>query len=114
PDAPERRVHRLPLPALLLELLPAARRDAVVLAPPAAVRDLPARLDVAEALEPVQHRVQHPVGPLQPAPGELADALQDGVAVAVALRQDGKHQRRRRGRDEVLVDLHASSPGTYT
>src|SRR5688572_28276806 len=47
PDAPQRRVHRLPLPAFLGELSPAPGCEPVVLATMAVVRDFPARLDVA-------------------------------------------------------------------
>src|SRR5262249_21257604 len=50
PDARQRSVHRLPLPAFLGELIPALRRDPVVLAAPAAFGDFPPRLDVAEPL----------------------------------------------------------------
>src|SRR6185436_13830006 len=106
PDTPQRRVHRLPLPALLDELRAASRRDAVVLAAAAALGDLPLRLDVAEALEPMQDGIKHPVRPLQVPPGEIADSLEDGVAVAVPFGQDGQHDRGRGGGYQVLVDRH--------
>src|SRR5262245_12552404 len=111
PDAAQRRVDRLPLLALGGELLAAARRDAVVLAPASALRGLPAGFDVGQALEAMQHRVEHPVGPLDAAGGELADALQDGVAVAVALRQDRQDDRSRRSGHQVLADrrMHGST-----
>ena len=38
---------------------------------------------VPEAAESVEQRVDHGVGPLEPAPGELAFALEDRVAVAL-------------------------------
>ena len=60
----------------------------------------------------MEQRVEHPVGPLELAPGERTYPLQDGVAVALALRQDREHERRRRGRDQVLVDVHARLHGS--
>ena len=56
----------------------------------------------------MEQRVEHPVGPLELAAGERAHALEDRVAVALTLRQDREHERGRRGRDEVLVDVHGS------
>ena len=43
---------------------------------------------MAQPFEPVQERVEHAVGPLHAAPGELADALEDRVPVQVAVRED--------------------------
>ena len=39
--------------------------------------------------------------------GEVLDPLEDGIAVAVPLGQDGEDQGGGRGGDQVLVDLHA-------
>src|SRR6185436_14669462 len=68
--------------------------------------NLPPCRDVAEALEPMQDGIEHPVRPLQMPAGELAHALQDGVAIAVPLRQDGQHERGGGGGYQVLVDRH--------
>src|SRR5262245_4788768 len=115
PDPPQRVVDRLPLSLLLGELRAALRGDPVVLAPAAALRDLPARLDVAEALESMQDGVEHPVRPLHASAGDLADALEDRVAVAVRLGEDRENDRGRGRGDQILVDLHvtASVPRTY-
>src|SRR5690606_25359616 len=108
PDVPERLVHGLPLLTLLGELRPALRREAIVLPLAARLRLPPPALDVTLALETVEHRVEHAVGPLQLAAGKLAHALEDRVAVGVVLGQDGEDQRRGGGRDEVFVDVHGS------
>ena len=60
----------------------------------------------------MEERVEHPVGPLQLARRERAHPLQDGVAVALALGQDREHERSRRGRDEILVDVQAAPRGS--
>ena len=60
----------------------------------------------------MEQRIEHPVGPLQLAAGELADALQQCVAVALALGQDRQHEWGRRSRHQVLVDVHARPPMT--
>src|SRR5919206_5303437 len=106
PDASQRCVHRLPLPALLGELSSAPGRDPVVLATAPALRNFPPRLDVAEALEPMQNGVEHPVRPLHAPPGQLPNSLKDGVAVAVLFGQDRQDDRRRGSGYQVLVDLH--------
>ena len=77
----------------------------VVLATAAALGDLPARLDVAEPLEPMQNGVEHPVRPLHASAGQLADALEDRVPVAVLVGQDRQDDRGRGGGDQILVDL---------
>ena len=79
----EGRVHRLPLLALLGELRPALGGDRVVLTAPAALGDFPPRLDVSEPLESVQNGVEHSVRPFHASFGELPNALEDRVAVAV-------------------------------
>src|ERR671920_136293 len=110
PDAPQRRVHRLPLPAFLRELSPAPGRDPVVLATAAALRNFPSRLDVAEPLEPVQSRVEHPVRPLHATSGQLPNSLEDGVSVAVLFGQDRQDDWGRGSGYQVLVDLHDFTP----
>ena len=60
----------------------------------------------------MQQRIEHPVGPLELAVGQLAHPLEDRVAVALALGEDRQHERRRRRRDEVLVDAHRPPPMT--
>src|SRR4030095_11735740 len=44
--------------------------------------------------------------PRRRAPRRLGSALEDGVAVALALAEDGQDQRSGRGGDEVLADVH--------
>src|SRR5439155_23923302 len=65
PDSPQCAVHGLPLLPLGGELRSAFFRDPVVLAPAAVLGRAPLRRDITLALEPVQHGIQHPVGPLQ-------------------------------------------------
>src|SRR5215217_4755222 len=110
PDAPQRSIHRLPLPAFLGELSPAPGRDPVVLAAAAALRNFPPRLDVAEPLEPMQNGVEHPVRPLHAPSGQLPNSLEDGVAVAVLFGQDRQDDRGRGSGYQVLVDLHDFTP----
>src|SRR5690606_28829982 len=76
----------------------------IVLPSPPRFRFFPSGLDEAGTLEAMEYGIEHPVGPLQLAPGQLTNPLQDGVAVAVPFGQDGENQRRRRRRDEILVD----------
>src|SRR5215210_2485844 len=106
PDAPQRGVHRLPLPVFLGELSQAPWRDAVVLATAAALRDFPPGLDVAEPLEPMQNGVEHPVRPLHASSGQLRNPLEDGVTVAVLFGKDRQDDRRRGSGYQVLVYLH--------
>src|ERR671914_2054677 len=106
PDASQRCVHGLPLPAFLRELSPAPGRDPVVLATAAALRNFPPRLDVAEPLEPMQNGVEHPVRPHHVPSGQLPNSLEDGVAVAVLFGQDPQDHRGRGSGYQVLVDLH--------
>ena len=65
PDAPQGSVHGLPLLPLGGELRPAFFGDPVVLAPAAVLGRRPLRDDMSLALESVQHRIEHAVGPLQ-------------------------------------------------
>ena len=58
----------------------------------------------------MEQRIEHPVGPLELAAGKLTHPLQECVAVALALGQDRQHERRRRGRDQILVDVHTRLP----
>src|SRR5687768_2209505 len=106
PDVSQRRVDRLPLLPLLGELRATLGSDAVVLALASRLRGSPLPFDVTLALEPVQHRIEHPVGPLELPPGQLAHPLQDRVAVRVPLGDDREDQRSGRGSYQVLVDFH--------
>src|SRR5262245_54817885 len=83
PDLLEGAYDRVPLPALLRELRQPGTRDAVVLPPPLPGDRLPAGLHVPKPLEPVQQRVQQPLGPVQLPAGQLVDTPEDGVSVAV-------------------------------
>ncbi len=84
PDLPQRVCDDGPLLLPVGECLPARRRDRVVLAPAPGVGRTPRRRDVAEPLESVQQRVEHPVRPLHATARELTHALEDRVAVQVA------------------------------
>ena len=105
----ESRVHRLPLPALLGQLGPSTIGDPVVLSTPAGIRGLPPRFYMAKALESMKDGIEHSVRPLHPPPRQLPHPLKDGVAIAIALGQDGQNNGGRRGGDQVFVDLHSST-----
>ena len=62
--------------------------DRVVPAPAAFRWRPPLRGHVAEPVQAVEQRVEHPVGPLHLAVGQLTDPLQDRVPVALAVGQD--------------------------
>src|SRR6478736_6533310 len=104
PHLLQRMAHDGPLPALLGEGGLAAAAQPVVLAGPAAGGGAPRRLDVAETLEAMEERIQHPVAPLQLAVRQLADAPEDRVPVRLAVREDPEDERRRGRRDEVFAD----------
>ena len=57
------------------------------------------------ALEPVQHGIEHAVGPLQVPARQLCDPLDDGVAVTVAFGQDGQHERRGGSSNQVFTHV---------
>ena len=87
-------VDRSPLLAMVGELFAAGSGDSVILAAPPRLGRPPFRRHQALSLEAMEDRVKHAVGPLQVAAGELADTLDNGVAVAVALSQNGEDKRR--------------------
>ena len=89
-----------------VELRPAFSRDPVVLAPAAVFGRGPLRRDETLALEPVEHGIEHAVGPLQVPARQLGHSLDDGVAVAVAFGKDGEHERRGGRRNQVLAHVH--------
>src|SRR5690349_19563931 len=91
----------------MIEVLHAGPGQLVVLPIAARLRLTPAPFHKPVALEPVQDRIEHPVRPRELPAGELADALDDRVTVAIALTQDGEDERCGRGCDEVLVDFHS-------
>src|SRR6185436_5304441 len=84
PEPAEGTVHDLPLLALRRELSPAFASDSVVLALAAAFGRGPLRGDETLALEAVQNRIEHAVGPLEVPARQLGHSLDDGVAIAVA------------------------------
>src|SRR6185436_11921605 len=84
PDTPQGTVHGLPLLSLGCELRPAFSSDPVVLTPAAVLGGGPLRRDMTLALKPVEHGIEHAVGPLQVPAGQLGHSLDDGVAVTVA------------------------------
>src|SRR3989442_11606807 len=102
PETPQCAVYNLPLLPLESELRPALFGDAVVLALAAAFGRSPLGRDKTVPLQPVQHRVEHAVGPLQMAPRQFRHPLDDCIAITVTLGQDGQHQRRGGGGDQVL------------
>ena len=106
PNAAQGIVYDAPLLLLSRELCPARFRDAVILALASGLREPPLRRDELLPLQPMQHRVEHPVGPLKLASRELCDPLDDGVAVAIAFRKDREHERRGRGSDQVFTEVH--------
>jgi len=107
PDVTQRLRDGHPLPLLFRERRAAVVGEHVVPATTALGRGPPLRGDVPEPAQAVQQRVEHPVGPLELTPRELAHPLEDRVPVALAVGEDREHQRRRRRRDQVLVDAHA-------
>src|SRR5262249_40016739 len=106
PDPTQSAVHGPPLLPLRSELRPAFFSNPVVLAPAAAVRCGPFRCAVTLALEAMQDRIEHSVGPLEVPARQLGDSLDDRVAVIVAFGKDGEHKRRGRGRNQVLTEVH--------
>jgi hypothetical protein len=50
--------------------------------------------------------IEHTISPFDFTCGELFDALNDGVAVAVALGKDGKHEGDGGSGDELLIEFH--------
>ncbi len=106
PQAAQRAIHRFPLPAVFGELRPPLARDAVIFAAAAGIGAFPACLDMAKPLQPVQHGIEHAVGPLHAPARQRPDPLQDGVAIAVALHQDGQHDRGGGCRDQILAEFH--------
>src|SRR6185503_16696495 len=71
---------------------------------PARLAFAPARLDQAPVFHPVQHGIEHPVGPVQLALGTGLDLLDDGVAVALALGEQRQDQWFSRGGDEFFAN----------
>ncbi len=65
PDTPQGIVNDLPLLPLGCELRPAFSRNPVVLTLAAAVGLRPLCFDMTLALKPVQHGIEHAVGPLE-------------------------------------------------
>src|SRR6266550_1088917 len=106
PDALQGRVHRFPLLAFLAESSLALGRDPVVLATATALRDFPPGLNVAEPLEPMQNRVEHPVRPLHSPSGQLPNSLEDRIAIAIRFGQDRQEERGRGSGNQILVDSH--------
>ena len=109
PDVTQGTGDGRPLPLLLRERRPSVVGDHVVPATTSFVGCPPLRGDVPEPAQAVEQGVEHPVGPLELTRRELAHPLEDRVPVALALGQDREHERRRRGRDQVLVDVQLPS-----
>ena len=91
------------------ERRPALAGDSVVLALATVVCGTPGALDVAEVLEPVKQRVQETVGPLDLAVAQVADALQNGIPIALPLGEDSENQGCGRRRHEVFRDMHRTT-----
>ena len=112
PDVVQRARDGRPLTLVLGERRPTLVGDRVVPAAAPLGWRAPFRRHVAEPVEAMEQWVEHPVAPLELAPGERAHPLEDRVAVALTVGQDREHERRRRGRDEILVDVHHRAPMT--
>src|SRR3954469_141920 len=84
----QRFVHDEPLVLLLIQRLPSRPPEGVVLATPAARRFAPAGGDAAMGFQAMQDGIEHPVGPHDLPARELANALDDRVAIAFPFRQD--------------------------
>src|SRR6185312_2848907 len=106
PDTPQCRVHRLPLPPFLGQLLPTPPGDPIVFATAAALGNSPARIDITQPLQPVQNGIQHPVGPFQATSRQFPHSLEDGVSVAGLFRQDRQDDGGRGRGNEVFIDVH--------
>src|SRR5262245_29293113 len=91
PEAAQRPRDGHPLALLFGEGGPPGVGDRAVPTAPALGRHPPLGRHVAEAAEAVEQRVQHPVRPLELAAREISDPFQQGVAVALAFRQDRQH-----------------------
>src|SRR5688572_23062523 len=85
-------IHKLPLLFLLPKSPAAFGFQGVILSFSARFRFAPSTADQCLVFQPMQDRIQHPVGPFDLAAGQLPDALNDGVAVAFAFSEDGKDQ----------------------
>src|SRR5207248_600801 len=96
-----------PLLALHVERTAPLVEQAIVFALAAALRVALVAANQALLLGAVQNGVEHAVGPFEPLLRELAHALDDGVTVAVAARQDRQDQGRGRRRDQLFGDAHA-------
>src|ERR1051325_3689552 len=81
----DRVVHDVPSPALVGERAPPRRGELVVLAHPAVVAALLVRGDQIFVLHAVEDGIEHALGPLELPAAELADRLDERVAVARAL-----------------------------
>src|SRR5439155_6705366 len=88
PETPQRARYNLPLLPLECELRPALFGDSVVLALAAAFGRSPLGRDKTVPLQPVQHRVEHAVGPLHMAPRQLRHTLDDCIAITLTFGQD--------------------------
>src|SRR4030088_1736375 len=77
PDATQGGIHYLPLPPLGRQLRSSLSRDAVILAPAAALRAPPLPREQAETREAVQDPVQHAVRSLQLATRQFAYPFED-------------------------------------
>src|SRR5688500_3831828 len=87
PQVAQRARDGRPLPLLLRERRAPVVGDRVVATLASLGGRPPFGGDVAEPLQTVEQRIEHPVGPLELAAGQLTDALEDGVAIALALAQ---------------------------
>ena len=60
---------------------------------PAIVGLRPTRLDLALAFESVEHRVERAIGPFHAVLGTGFDLMDDRVAIALPLREQGQNER---------------------
>jgi len=103
PKLSEYAVDAQPLSALLIEHGFAVFFQRVVFPLPAALGFGPAGLNEAAIFQAVQHGVEHAVGPFHLVLRALPDFLDDGVAVAFALREQRQDEGFGRRGDEFFA-----------
>src|SRR5204863_2477082 len=104
PQAGQDRMDLQPLIAVFFPGLASVFLERIIFPFPAIFTHRPARLDPALALHPVQDRVEHPVGPLELILGAGLDFLNDGVAVTVAVFEEGQDEGFSGRGDQVVAD----------
>src|ERR1041385_7709418 len=102
PKTTQNRRDRGPLLAFFFQDFMPILPDGIVLALPASLTFAPARLDPTPGLHSMEHRIKHSVSPFDFVFGKFFDFLNQGVAVALAIGEEGKDERFSRCRDEFF------------